>query len=167
LLAAWQVIYKQLMQELLQSTFCFVLPGDTASSRRLSDIMLAGCIPVFLGKPWHSMPFAEDLPYADFALFFQLDAFLKDSVMCACCHLLSVSPPTPSKNGKGSCDVGAPAGSSTGETLTSTKASFRASSPPPQKTRTGKPHCSTAQHACEHPLRISTIHALGPQVDQP
>ena len=71
-----QVPYQQLMSEMKQSVFCFLLPGDTTSSRRLSDIMISGCIPVFLGKPWHSMPFASTLNYKDFALFFQLDEFL-------------------------------------------------------------------------------------------
>ena len=77
-----QVSYSQVMLEMRRTVFCFLLPGDTASSRRLSDIMMAGCIPVFLGAPWHAMPFADELRYKDFALFFQLHAFQRNSSMC-------------------------------------------------------------------------------------
>lgn len=56
-----------------RSTFCLVIPGDTASSRRLTEIILAGCIPVFVGSPWHSMPLAALLDYPKFALFVELE----------------------------------------------------------------------------------------------
>ena len=78
-----QMSYPQVMLEMRRTVFCFLLPGDTASSRRLSDIMMAGCIPVFLGAPWHAMPFAGEVHYKDFALFFQLHAFQRNSSMCA------------------------------------------------------------------------------------
>lgn len=55
-----------------RSLFCLVIPGDTASSRRLTEIVLAGCIPVFVGPPWHSMPLAAWLDYSKFALFVEL-----------------------------------------------------------------------------------------------
>lgn len=41
------------------SKICPVFPGDSASTRRLSEIFLAGCVPAFLGPPYHSMPFGE------------------------------------------------------------------------------------------------------------
>ena len=78
-----QVSYAQAMVEMRRTVFCFLLPSDTASSRRLSDIMMAGCIPVFLGAPYHAMPLAGEIPYKDFALFFQLHAFQRNSSMCA------------------------------------------------------------------------------------
>ena len=58
---AAQVPYGEVLLEMRRSVFCFVLPGDTASSRRLTDAMLSGCIPVFLGAPWHAMPFAGEV----------------------------------------------------------------------------------------------------------
>ena len=76
-----QVTYPQVLMEMLRAIFWFLLPGDMPSSRRLTDIMLAGCIPVFLGAPWHAMPFAGKLQYWHFALFFRLDAFLRNSSM--------------------------------------------------------------------------------------
>ncbi len=59
-----------------RSLFCLVIPGDTASSRRLTETVLAGCIPVFVGPPWHSMPLAFRLDYSRFALFIELEEFL-------------------------------------------------------------------------------------------
>jgi len=43
------------------ATFCPAFPGDAASTRRLSEMFLAGCIPVFVGPPYHSMPFSETM----------------------------------------------------------------------------------------------------------
>ena len=92
-----QVSYSQVMLQMRRTVFCFLLPGDTPSSRRLSDIMIAGCIPVFLGAPWHAMPFADEIQYADFALFFRLDAFQRNSSMCVAdvrpVHVVACMPP--------------------------------------------------------------------------
>ena len=52
-----------------RSTFCLLPPGETASSRRLTDVVLSGCIPVFIGPPWHAMPLARHLNYTAFAVF--------------------------------------------------------------------------------------------------
>ena len=52
--------------------FCLVLAGDAASTRRFSEIMMAGCIPTFVGPPYHSMPFVEDVDYRDAAIFFNV-----------------------------------------------------------------------------------------------
>ena len=67
--------HNDLRQSMRRSVFCFVLPGDTASSRRLTEIVLAGCIPVFIGPPWSSMPLADKVDYTQIALFFQLADF--------------------------------------------------------------------------------------------
>ena len=32
----------------MQSTFCLVLPGDSVTSRRLFDAIVAGCVPVIV-----------------------------------------------------------------------------------------------------------------------
>ena len=49
-----------------------MLAGDAASTRRFSEIMMAGCIPTFVGPPYHSMPFVEDVDYRDAAIFFNV-----------------------------------------------------------------------------------------------
>lgn len=69
-----QVSHEELRYEMKRSIFCPIIPGDTQSSRRLTEVMLSGCIPVFLGPPWHSMPLAKELHYQDFALFFSVDS---------------------------------------------------------------------------------------------
>ncbi|CAL8469724.1 g9266 [Coccomyxa elongata] len=64
--------HKDLRDLLRRSKFCLVIAGETASTRRLTDAMLAGCIPVFLGPPWHSLPLAQWVDYASFAIFIEL-----------------------------------------------------------------------------------------------
>lgn len=43
--------------------FCLVLPGDAQSTRRLSEVFMGGSIPVFVGPPYHSMPFSDFIDY--------------------------------------------------------------------------------------------------------
>ncbi|KAK9791369.1 hypothetical protein WJX73_000756 [Symbiochloris irregularis] len=54
------------------SKFCLVLPGDSQSTRRLSEIFIAGCIPVFIGPPYNSMPLASSIDYASVGIFFNV-----------------------------------------------------------------------------------------------
>ena len=68
-MCAVQLPYADLMVAMQRSTFCLLPPGETASSRRLTDAVLAGCIPVFIGPPWHEMPLAGHLNYSAFAVF--------------------------------------------------------------------------------------------------
>ena len=42
------------------------------ATKAVAEAFLGGCIPVFVGPPWHSMPFAEVVPYKDTALFLKL-----------------------------------------------------------------------------------------------
>ncbi len=44
-------------------------------SRRLTEAVLHGCIPVFIGPPWHSQPFVQELDYSLFSLFFHVKNF--------------------------------------------------------------------------------------------
>ena len=37
------------MDRMRNATFCLSMPGDSASTRRLSETIMAGCIPVFIG----------------------------------------------------------------------------------------------------------------------
>ena len=38
------------MDRMRNATFCLSMPGDSASTRRLSETIMAGCIPVFIGR---------------------------------------------------------------------------------------------------------------------
>ena len=38
------------------------------SSRRVSEVILSGCIPVFLGPPFHTLPLAESVNYTAFSV---------------------------------------------------------------------------------------------------
>lgn len=65
--------HNSVLEDLARARFCLVIAGDTASSRRLSEIMAAGCIPVFVGPPWHTLPLSPFIDYFSFALFFLLE----------------------------------------------------------------------------------------------
>jgi hypothetical protein len=64
--------HDALLREMASARFCLVLPGDTPSSRRLSEVMASGCIPVFAGVPWHTTPLWASVDYAAFAVFFRM-----------------------------------------------------------------------------------------------
>ena len=65
------------MDRMKSTLFCLVLPGDSASARRTSEIFMAGCIPVFLGPPYGSMPLAEEggIDYKASSLFFNVTEY--------------------------------------------------------------------------------------------
>ncbi len=63
------VRHPQMVQLIRRSLFCPVLPGDTQSSKRLSEVVLEGCIPVFLGPPFHTLPLASDVDYGAMGVF--------------------------------------------------------------------------------------------------
>ena len=48
----------QLLADMARSHFCLIMPGNSQSSGRLADAFFTGCIPVFLGPPFHTLPFA-------------------------------------------------------------------------------------------------------------
>ena len=54
------------------AVFCIIMRGGVESSRALNDAFLGGCIPVFVGPPFHTLPFASQIAYEDFAVFFEL-----------------------------------------------------------------------------------------------
>ena len=62
----------QLVERMRQSKFCLMLPGDGASSRRTSEIIMTGCVPVWLGPSYATMPFADVVDYKKSALFFNV-----------------------------------------------------------------------------------------------
>jgi hypothetical protein len=52
----------------LKSTFWFVVPGDSCSTKRLFDMIAGNCIPVIISDEWE-LPFAH-LPWNTFSLRF-------------------------------------------------------------------------------------------------
>ena len=62
----------QVLKAMKSSLFCLVLPGDSQSSRWTSQIIMSGCIPVFVGPPYASMPFPIDFGYSFASLVFNV-----------------------------------------------------------------------------------------------
>ena len=62
----------QVMERMRSTLFCLVLPGDSASARRTSEIFMSGCLPVFLGPPYGAMPLADSIDYRGASLFFNV-----------------------------------------------------------------------------------------------
>ena len=71
-LGGTHVPFAEMFTSMSHSRFCMALPGDAASTRRLSELMLSGCIPVFPGPPYHSMPFSEQIDWRAAGVFFNI-----------------------------------------------------------------------------------------------
>jgi hypothetical protein len=54
--------------DLMNTTFGLVMPGHSPASYRLAEVLAAGCIPVFVGMEYGLLPFAEMIPWSEFAL---------------------------------------------------------------------------------------------------
>lgn len=67
--------FHVMLNKMEHSVFCLVVPGDAQSTRRLSEIFMAGCIPVFLGPPYNSMPLPDDVNYRSVGVFFNITAY--------------------------------------------------------------------------------------------
>ncbi|KIY98855.1 hypothetical protein MNEG_9106 [Monoraphidium neglectum] len=50
------------------SKFCLVIPGDGQAGRMLTEVVLQGCIPVFVGPPFATVPLASHLDYRSFSV---------------------------------------------------------------------------------------------------
>ncbi|PNH00087.1 hypothetical protein TSOC_010611, partial [Tetrabaena socialis] len=61
-----------MLQEMMASRFCLIPPGDTSSSRRLAEVIVTGCIPVFIGPPWPTLPLRTVVQYTQFSLAFNV-----------------------------------------------------------------------------------------------
>jgi hypothetical protein len=76
--------HHKLMETLFRSTFCPVIPGDSQTSQHLTERYIAGCVPVFVGPPYHTMPFEKEVDYAESAVFLNITDskdWLRDDVM--------------------------------------------------------------------------------------
>eukprot|EP00927_Polykrikos_kofoidii_P085813 TRINITY_DN9422_c0_g1_i1.p1 TRINITY_DN9422_c0_g1~~TRINITY_DN9422_c0_g1_i1.p1 ORF type:complete len:702 (+),score=81.13 TRINITY_DN9422_c0_g1_i1:88-2193(+) len=63
---------RKTAERYIESNFCFVPAGDTATSRRFYDALGAGCIPVVLGDYdafQKNLPFKKTINWADLVLF--------------------------------------------------------------------------------------------------
>ena len=52
--------HRPMLESMAASLFCLILPGNSQSSQRITEAFLTGCIPVFLGPPWHTLPFSHE-----------------------------------------------------------------------------------------------------------
>jgi len=64
--------HPEVMEAYRKATFCPIMPSNAQSSRRLSEVILSGCIPVFIGPPFHTLPLARDVDYRSMAMFFSI-----------------------------------------------------------------------------------------------
>eukprot|EP01025_Chloroclados_australasicus_P027485 TRINITY_DN2725_c2_g1_i1.p1 TRINITY_DN2725_c2_g1~~TRINITY_DN2725_c2_g1_i1.p1 ORF type:complete len:485 (+),score=20.88 TRINITY_DN2725_c2_g1_i1:227-1681(+) len=67
-----EVSHQQALQISGNSKFCFIIAGDSLSSKRLTETVLKGCVPVFVGSPFHALPHVQRIDYSQFGLFFKL-----------------------------------------------------------------------------------------------
>ena len=88
------VEHGTLEAEYRQSQFCPMLPGDSAGTWRLPEVLMAGCIPVFLFPPLHAVPLPYDIAWKDIAIFINITqardlwyAEERCAVRCPCAHL--------------------------------------------------------------------------------
>ncbi|BDA47928.1 probable arabinosyltransferase ARAD2 [Coccomyxa sp. Obi] len=59
----------ELLKDMARSQFCLVMPGSRQSSGHLADAFFTGCIPVFLGAPFHTLPLAHLINYPAIGVF--------------------------------------------------------------------------------------------------
>lgn len=59
-----------IIDKMKKSRYCAILPsGDRQATTQLPLAVQQGCIPVFLGPPFHAMPMVLDVDYSSIALF--------------------------------------------------------------------------------------------------
>lgn len=59
--------------EMRHAIFCLMLPGQDQATSAVAEAFLSGCIPVFVGRPWHAIPFAHTVAYNTSAFFFKVE----------------------------------------------------------------------------------------------
>ena len=67
--------FDTMLAEMQDSKYCLLLPGDSASTRALSEMMMAGCIPVLAGPPYATMPMHEDFDYTAIGVYFNVSNY--------------------------------------------------------------------------------------------
>ena len=74
------------------ATFCLVVAGDTLSSRRLFDAVVAGCIPVLVSPP-NTLPFESTVRWDDFVVRLDTNRWLNGGAQLEVDRLNAVSKP--------------------------------------------------------------------------
>ncbi|KAK9822652.1 hypothetical protein WJX81_003745 [Elliptochloris bilobata] len=64
--------HRELLGNMTRSIFCLMIPGNSQSSQRLTEAFLTGCIPVFVGPPWHSLPLTQMVDYSAAGVFLNI-----------------------------------------------------------------------------------------------
>lgn len=85
------------LDKMKSSKFCFIVRGDTSSSRRLFTAIATGCIPVIISD-WIVLPFAELIDYSKFTITFPES--IVNNVESMINHLHDISMNMNSFNGK-------------------------------------------------------------------
>ncbi|KDD71564.1 hypothetical protein H632_c4786p0, partial [Helicosporidium sp. ATCC 50920] len=67
------VEHSEVLRGMRRSRFCAIASSNAQSSRRLTEAVLSGCIPVFFGAPWHALPLAQHVDWGAMALFLQVE----------------------------------------------------------------------------------------------
>lgn len=57
---------------MILAKFCPITQGDTAASRRLTEAVLYGCVPVLIGPPFPTMPLHTIVNYAHFSVILEV-----------------------------------------------------------------------------------------------
>ena len=68
--------HQGMLESMAGSVFCLIMPGNSQSNQRLTEAFIAGCIPVFLGPPWHTLPFATEVGHASAASCWECNGLL-------------------------------------------------------------------------------------------
>ena len=72
--------HQGMLESIAGSVFCLMMPGNSQSSQRLTEAFLAGCIPVFLGPPWHTLPFSTEVGHAPAAFCWGAQWFCSECI---------------------------------------------------------------------------------------
>lgn len=67
-----QMPHDEVVRKYQQSRFCLVMPGDTQSSRRATEVIINGCLPVFAGPPFNTIPLASQIRADAFSLLVRI-----------------------------------------------------------------------------------------------
>jgi len=76
---------------MMSSEMCLIVEGDSLSTRRLFDAILAGCIPVFVGRKY-TRPFERLVPYDSFSWRIEVEPYLANPQIAIDTFLAGITP---------------------------------------------------------------------------
>jgi hypothetical protein len=59
--AGEQTDHSSFMKLLFRTRYCPVIAGDEQNSQHVVERYIAGCIPIFVGPPYHALPFETEV----------------------------------------------------------------------------------------------------------